>query len=133
MATLARTDILERKIDKHMRAYVDEMKQFRNELQILKATPRRKTTPVARDQRPLNDANKKFAHNSKPANMSSAKPLKKLHADGRSLNTNNYYSGDKMTNNKTVSGVEKCKDRFLFKNDFIRRTCNIIRVTRSIR
>lgn len=105
MATLARTEMLERKIDKHMRAYVDEMKHFRNELQILRVMPKQKKPPTTtKDQRTLNDANKKLAHNSKSANMSSTKPLKKLHADGRSLNTNNYYSGDKMTNNKTVSG-----------------------------
>lgn len=103
MATLARTELLGRKIDKHMRAYVDEMRHFRNELQSMKATPKRKPPLSTKEQRPLNDANKKLAHNSKPANMSSAKPLKKLPADGRSLNTN-YYSGDKMTNNKTVSG-----------------------------
>lgn len=115
MATLNRTELLERKIDKHMRAYVDEMKHFRNELQILRMMPRRKTPPAGKDQRPLNDANKKYAHNSKQANMSSAKPLKKLHGDGKSLNTNNYNFGDKMANNKMVSRVEKCKYKFLFK------------------
>lgn len=81
-----------------MRAYVDEMKQFRNELQIMNSI--RKQKP--KDQRPQNDANKKPGHNSKPANMSSAKPLKKLLADGRSLNSNNYCAGVKMTN-KMVS------------------------------
>lgn len=104
MATLARTELLERKIDKHIRASIDEMKHLRNELHSLKAAPRPKSPLATRDQRPLNDANRKFARNSKPANMSSAKPLRKLHADGKSLNTNNYYSGDKMTNNKMVYG-----------------------------
>lgn len=108
MTTLARTEMLERKLDKHMRTYVDEIKTFRNELQILKVLPKRKAPTTAKDQRPLNDANKKVANVSKLTNMSSTKPLKKVSADGKSLNTNNYYSGDRMTNNKMVSGVKKC-------------------------
>lgn len=123
MATLARTEMLEKKIDKHMREHMNEMKTFRNELQILKTKTTTMTAPMSgKDQRSLNDGNKKLFHNSKaeqlPRNkIMSAKPLKKLYNDGKSLN-NNYSTaaataddgGDKMSNNnvnKTVSAENK--------------------------
>lgn len=126
MTTLARTEMLERKLDRHMRTYVDEIKTFRNELQISKVLPKRKAQTSAKDQRtpqrPLNGANKKVANISKLAdmsstkiiqmsvpqtNMSSTESLKKVQADGKSLNANNYYSGGRMTNKKMVSGAIK--------------------------
>lgn len=123
MATLARTDMLERKIDKHMREHANEMKTFRNELHILKMKPRATptTSNTAKDQRTLNDGNKKPAHNLKAElarnKITSAKPLKKIHND-HGESTNNYSAataaamagGDKMSNNnvnKTVSAEKE--------------------------
>ena len=104
--------MLERKIDRHMREHANEMKTFRNELHILKMKP-----TATKDQRTLNDGNKKPAHNLKAElarnKITSAKPLKKIHNDhGKS--TNNYSApaagGDKMSNNnvnKTVSAKKE--------------------------
>lgn len=143
MATLARTDMLERKIDKHMREHASEMKTFRNELHILKTKPRAPTTTstAAKDQRTLNDGNKKPAHNLKPDlarnKITSAKPLRKIHNDGKS--TNNYSAaaaagGDKMSNNnvnKTVSAEKENSSSLLELIAHINtlspyRICNII-------
>ena len=104
--TLARTEMLERKFDKSMRAYADEMKSFRNELQILKTIPRQKTAPISktRDQHPFSDASKKSPNNSK-----FTKPLKNsLAKNSASKNS------DKVTGKNMVSEwKEKVSVKFL--------------------
>lgn len=122
MTSFARTEMLERKVEKHMREHANEMKLLRSELQTLKMRPRMMmmreeiaAAAAVKDQRPLNDGNKKLTHMPSGRNkMTPTKSLKKAHNDDKSLNTNNYYSGgddggDKMTNNnvnkmKMVSG-----------------------------
>jgi hypothetical protein len=104
MTSFARTEILERKVEKHMREHANEMKFLRSELQTLKMRPSMRQETAVKDQRPLNDANKKLTHMASVRNkMTPPKSLKKAHNDDKSLNTNNYYSGgddgDKMTNN----------------------------------
>jgi hypothetical protein len=107
MTSLARTEMLERKVEKHMREHANEMKLLRSELHNLKMRPRMReetTAAAVKDQRPLNDGNKKLTHMPSARNkMMPTKSLKKAHNDDKSLNTNNYYSGgddgDKMTNN----------------------------------
>lgn len=116
MATLARTEVLERKLHKHIREHADDMRNLKNELQILKTKPR---VSSQWDQRPFNDnTTKKLGHHLKNehAQKLPAKSLKRLEADGKStiLNNNrNSPAGDKMTNKIVSALLYKMQTHFL--------------------
>lgn len=148
MTAMARADLLERKIQKHMKEHADEMKYFKNELHNLKTKPK-----AQRDQRPLNDittttpaAAKRLTHNLKNDHKLSTKPLKKILTHDKDSALNNNLVGDKMTNKKMVKNSLYNKVQtffspphpsqciaswFLFLNfSFtIHRICNIIHAT----
>ncbi|KAG5679242.1 hypothetical protein PVAND_008822 [Polypedilum vanderplanki] len=99
MATLARTEVLEQKIEKQIREHALTMKNLKNELQILKGKPK-----AQKDQRPNNDAMKKLGQNEN-VRKCPAKSLKKVPVDDKSTisnNHNNFTAGDKMTNKMIV-------------------------------
>jgi hypothetical protein len=96
-----RADLLERKLEKHIRVHTDEIRHLKSELLSLK--PRPKTHQAKKDQRPLNDATKvPITPTMSKLNdqKMSTKPLngKYLMDDkGSAVQKNkNNFSGDKM-------------------------------------
>lgn len=118
MASQARAEFLERKLEKQMREHAKTMENIETELQMLKAKPR-----VSKDQRPRNDNVPKKVGRSENTRNVPAKSLKKDPVDDRGTILNgehnnnnsgktNSSAGDKMTN-KMVSALFNKLQTFL--------------------